>query len=116
MSGGSPFARGLLAHDIGLGGQEEVVEKMIKGTYVMDATWPDEVHASNEIQCFLKAPQLPNSKGRGDTVPVMHDAVNLEEYIEVFNKQKNQQRHLHLVITMGTIKRHVKVNWWQRSI
>ena len=55
MSGDTPFARGPLAKDIGIDGQGHKVEEMLKGTYVMDDKGLDDVHASNEMKCFMKA-------------------------------------------------------------
>ena len=54
MSGDTPFARGPLANDIGVEGQEDQVEDMLKGTYVMDETGMDAVHASSEMKCICR--------------------------------------------------------------
>ena len=86
MSGDTPFARGPLANDIGVDGHEDKVEEMLQGTYVIDDTGMDDVHASSEMKCFMQALQVPKSKRTGDTVPLMNSEVTMEDYVEVFNK------------------------------
>ena len=86
ISGDTPFARGSLATDIGVDGQGDKVEEMLKGTYVLDVKEMDDVHASSELQCFMKALQVPKSKIHGEKVPLMNSEVNLDHYIGVFNR------------------------------
>ena len=49
MSGDTPFAGGKLVEEIGLDGEGEAVEKMLRGAYTLDDTRMDEIHASVEI-------------------------------------------------------------------
>ena len=86
MSGDAPFSRGSLATDIGVDGQGNKVEEMLKGTYVLDAKGMDDVHASSELKCFLKALQVPKFKLHGEIVPLINFEVNLEHYVGVFNR------------------------------
>ena len=86
MSGDTPFARGPLATDIGVDGEGDKVEEMLKDTYVMDDKGLDDVHASVEMTYFMKALQVPKSIYNGNTVPLMNSEVTMENYIGVFNK------------------------------
>ena len=52
MSGDTPFARGKLVEKIGLDGKGKTVEEILMGTYTLDDTGMDEVHASAKMKHF----------------------------------------------------------------
>ena len=69
MSGDTPFARAKLARAIGLDGEGEAVEEMLRGTYTLDDTGMDELHASEEMKNFLDDLKIPISGETHGTTP-----------------------------------------------
>jgi hypothetical protein len=88
MSGDTPFASGPLADQIGKDGEGVAVEEMLKGSFVLDTSGLDEVHASKEMKAFLAALKIPVTKRGAKATPIMNENMTLENYIEAFNKTK----------------------------
>ena len=109
MSGDTPFARDTLASDIGLDGEGEAVEEMLRGTYTLDETGMDEIHASAEMKHSLAALKIPIFQTTNGPTPTMEVGMTLENYFEVFNKT-----HLHLEYIMDITKLPVKVRYWEK--
>jgi hypothetical protein len=61
---------------------------MLKGSFVFDTAGLDEVHASKEMKSFLAALKIPVTKRGAKATPIMNDNMTLENYIEAFNKTK----------------------------
>ena len=64
---------------------EEVVDEMLRGTYTLDKSGMDEVHASAEMANFIKALKIPHSTATGEPTPVMDDDIDSETYTEMMN-------------------------------
>ena len=83
-SGDTPFARGKLAKYIGRDGEgegegsEEGSEDMLRGTYTMDTEGMDPMMASTEMNSFLQALKLPDSKLTGGLIPTMLSLILLQ--------------------------------------
>ena len=87
MSGDTPFARGPLADQIGKYGKGVAVDEMLKGSFTLDTTGLDEVHASKQMKSFLAALKIPATKRGDKATPVMDENITLEN-TETFNKTK----------------------------
>ena len=90
MSGDTPFARGDLADDIGRDGEGKGAEEMLRETYTMDNEGMDLMMASTEMNSFLKALKLPNSKLTGGIIPTMSSLITLQQYNAIFNSTRKQ--------------------------
>ena len=88
MSGDSPFARGAIAESIGLDGEGEGTEDMLKGNYKMDTKGLDEVSASSEMHSFIKTLQIPVSDKTGTRVPTMKRDMTVEDSTKIFSKTR----------------------------
>ena len=88
MSGDTPFARGVLAENVGYEGQGEAVDKMLQGAYTIHKESLDEVQASAEMASFIAVIQTHLSTKTGGPVPVMSDDTIAENYVEMMNKAR----------------------------
>ena len=82
MSGESPFARGPLAADIGLDGEGDAVEDILKGKYKRDLSGLDEASTSSEMKNFIKVLKILISLKTGKSLEPMLITYKHEDYVE----------------------------------
>ena len=73
---------------IGNDGEGAAVDEMFKGSYTLDTSGLDEVHALKEMKSFLAALKILVTQGGVKETPIMDNNMKLENYTDAFIRTK----------------------------